>query len=63
MLDACLTRARNAGIEKVECQVYSDNLAAVGLYESLGFRREGLKVCGRKLEERYQDVMLLALWL
>lgn len=63
MLIACLALARNAGMEKVECQVYSDNLAAIGLYESLGFRREGLKVRGRKLEDRYQDVVLMALWL
>lgn len=63
ILDACLTLARNAGIEKVELEVYSDNIAALRLYESIGFRQEGLKVRGRKLEDRYQDVKLMALWL
>jgi ribosomal protein S18 acetylase RimI-like enzyme len=62
MLDACLTLARSAGIEKVELEVFSDNVGAVRLYESFGFSREGLKVRGRKLEERYQDVQLMALW-
>src|ERR1700730_15276565 len=63
MLDACLSLARNAGIEKVELEVFSDNVAAVRLYDSFGFRQEGLKVRGRKLEDRYQDVVLMAVWL
>jgi ribosomal protein S18 acetylase RimI-like enzyme len=63
MLDACLSLARNAGIEKVELEVFSDNVAAVRLYDSFGFNQEGLKVRGRKLEDRYQDVLLMALWL
>jgi ribosomal protein S18 acetylase RimI-like enzyme len=63
MLDACLSLARNAGIEKVELEVFSDNVAAVRLYDSLGFNEEGLKARGRKFEHRYQDVKLMALWL
>ena len=63
MLDACLALARNAGIEKVELEVFSDNVAALRLYESFGFRQEGVKVRGRKLDDRYQDVKLMALWL
>jgi RimJ/RimL family protein N-acetyltransferase len=63
MLVACLDLARSANIEKVELEVFSDNLAAIGLYESFGFSQEGLKVRGRKLENRYQDVRLMALWL
>ena len=63
MLDACLSLARNSGIEKVELEVFSDNLGAVRLYESFGFSLEGVKVRGRKLDGRYQDVKLMALWL
>jgi len=63
LLDTCLGLARDAGIEKVELEVYSDNVAAVRLYEAFGFRTEGLKVRGRKLENRYQDLQLMALWL
>jgi GNAT superfamily N-acetyltransferase len=63
MLDACLSLARSTGIEKVELEVFSDNLAAVRLYETFGFSHEGLKVRGRKLEDRYQDVKLMTLWL
>lgn len=63
LLQACLALAKNAGIEKVELEVYSDNLGAVRLYESFGFKREGVKVRGRKLDDRYQDVVLMALWI
>ncbi len=61
LLDACLALARNSGIEKVELEVFSDNIGAIKLYESLGFSREGVKVRGRKLDGRYQDVILMAL--
>jgi RimJ/RimL family protein N-acetyltransferase len=63
MLEACLSLARSAAIEKVELEVFSDNVGAIWLYESIGFSPEGLKVRGRKLENRYQDVKLMALWL
>jgi ribosomal protein S18 acetylase RimI-like enzyme len=63
LLDACLSLARTADIEKVELEVFADNIGAVRLYDSLGFRQEGLKVRGRKLEDRYQDIKLMALWL
>jgi RimJ/RimL family protein N-acetyltransferase len=63
MLDACLSLAREAGIEKVELEVFADNAAAVRLYQSCGFSEEGLKRRGRKVEGRYQDVLLMALWL
>jgi RimJ/RimL family protein N-acetyltransferase len=63
LLHTCLALARSAAIEKVELEVFSDNVAAIRLYESIGFRHEGLKVRGRKLDSRYQDVKLMALWL
>jgi ribosomal protein S18 acetylase RimI-like enzyme len=63
LLDACLTLARNSGIEKVELEVFSDNIGAIRLYESVGFSREGVKLRGRKLDDRYQDVVLMALWM
>jgi RimJ/RimL family protein N-acetyltransferase len=63
LLAACLSLAREAGLEKVELQVFADNTPAIRLYESAGFRREGLKARGRKWRDRYQDVVLMALWL
>jgi ribosomal protein S18 acetylase RimI-like enzyme len=63
LMDACLPLARNAGIEKAELEVYADNLAAIRLYRSFGFSEEGTKKRGRKFEGRYQDILLMALWL
>jgi ribosomal protein S18 acetylase RimI-like enzyme len=62
LLETCLALARKAGIEKVELEVFSDNLGAVKMYESFGFTREGVKSRGRKLDGRYQDVVLMARW-
>lgn len=63
LLTACLAAAKAGGLEKVELQVFADNLTAIRLYESAGFRREGLKARGRKWRDRYQDVALMARWL
>jgi RimJ/RimL family protein N-acetyltransferase len=63
LLAACLGRAQNAGLEKVELQVFSDNAAAIALYKKLGFCQEGLRQKGRKLEGQYQDIVLMALML
>lgn len=63
LLGDCLALARNAGIEKVELEVFSDNLGAIRMYEAFGFALEGVKMRGRKLDGRYQDVIFMALWL
>jgi ribosomal protein S18 acetylase RimI-like enzyme len=63
LLEACLSHAKRAAIEKVELEVFGDNIGALKLYESFGFCREGVRVRGRKFESRYQDVVLMALWL
>lgn len=63
LLEECLHLARTAQLEKIELEVFTDNDGAIRLYESLGFVREGVKSRARKLEGRYQDVLLMALWL
>jgi ribosomal protein S18 acetylase RimI-like enzyme len=63
LLEECLALARAAQLEKIELEVFTDNEGAIRLYESLGFVREGVKSRARKLEGRYQDVLLMALWL
>lgn len=59
LLEACLSTAKEAGLEKIELEVFADNIPAIRLYESTGFRREGLKQRGRKWHDRYQDVVLM----
>ena len=63
LLEECLGLARAAQLEKIELEVFTDNEGAIRLYESLGIVREGVKSRARKLEGRYQDVLLMALWL
>ena len=48
LLEECLALARAAKLEKIELEVFTDNEAAIRLYESLGFRVEG------RLEDRIQ---------
>jgi ribosomal protein S18 acetylase RimI-like enzyme len=63
LLSECLRAARARGIEKIELEVYSDNSAAIHLYETEGFEKEGLRKRGRKLEHEYQDVQIMGLLL
>jgi ribosomal protein S18 acetylase RimI-like enzyme len=63
LLEEGLALARAAKLEKIELEVFTDNEGAIRLYESHGFVREGVKARARKLEGRYQDVLLMALWL
>ena len=61
LLTECLRLSREYGLERVELEVFADNVAALKLYESSGFVTEGLKTNARKLEERYQDVVMMAM--
>lgn len=54
---------RQRGIEKIELQVYASNRAARALYRKFGFRQEGRRVRARKLDGKYDDVVLMGLLL
>jgi RimJ/RimL family protein N-acetyltransferase len=56
---AMLEVARRIGITKVDLRVREDNANAIHLYESLGFRREGVAQRGMKIGDRYlADVIM-----
>ena len=55
LLVECLRLAKNHGLEKVELEVFSDNLPAIRLYWKHGFVEEGHKIRTRKLDGQYQD--------
>lgn len=63
LLTSCITAARTYGVEKIELEVFSDNIAACRLYERHGFEVEGLKSKSRRVDGKYQDIQLMALWL
>lgn len=53
--------ARGSGIRKLELHVFPHNEAAIALYESFGFRREGLRRGHYRRGEEYVDAVLMAL--
>lgn len=63
LLDTVIERAMRIGIEKIELGVYASNKAALALYQGAGFAVEGKKLRARFLDQIYDDVLLLGLFL
>ena len=63
LLRAALEMARAAGMERVSLSVYGRNTAAQALYRKVGFVHEGTRVRGRKLDDEYDDVHMMAILL
>ncbi|HYR34995.1 MAG TPA: GNAT family N-acetyltransferase [Burkholderiales bacterium] len=53
--------AREAGIERIELEVFASNEPAIALYRALGFATEGIKRKARKLDGSYEDNVCMAL--
>ncbi|MBT2640388.1 GNAT family N-acetyltransferase [Bacillus sp. ISL-39] len=52
----------NSRVEKVCLEVMEGNLGAINLYKTMGFVEEGRKIKGVKLEDCYQDLILMAIF-
>jgi len=63
VLELALAGALNIGLELVELEVYTSNLAARHLYEKAGFVVEGILRRARKLGNEYDDLVQMALFL
>jgi RimJ/RimL family protein N-acetyltransferase len=63
LLKQAIARSCRRGIEKLELRVYASNRVARRLYEKSGFKTEGRLVRARKLDGRYDDIVLMALFL
>lgn len=50
------------GVRKLLCDVFASNEVALGLYEKVGFQREGVRRAHRFHDDRYEDVVELALF-
>jgi len=59
LLKTVIARCRERGIEKLELQVMAGNRPARSLYRKFGFRHEGRRVRARKLDGKYDDVILM----
>ncbi|HDR7890305.1 GNAT family N-acetyltransferase [Bacillus toyonensis] len=63
LLETLINWAKNnSKIEKVCLEVMEDNLGAIQLYKNLGFFEEGKKAKGVKLDDGYQNLILMALF-
>jgi len=62
LLDAAVRWARAADVRKLELHVFPWNEAAIKLYESYGFVREGLRRGHYLRGDDYVDAILMAFW-
>jgi RimJ/RimL family protein N-acetyltransferase len=61
LLTRTIAAAREAGIERVELDVFASNQRAIAFYQAAGFVIEGVKRHARKLDGRYDDNVFMAL--
>jgi RimJ/RimL family protein N-acetyltransferase len=61
LLQAAVEWAREAGVTKLELHVFPHNEAAIRLYESFGFEREGYRKHHYRRGDGYVDAVLMAL--
>ena len=60
LLQQAVAWARAHGVEKLELHVFPHNEAAIALYESFGFEREGYRVRHYRRADGYVDALLMA---
>ncbi len=63
LMDRVLDWMRTRGFQKAELSVFATNLRARKLYESLGFREEGVLRRHVRIRGEYVDEILMGLWL
>jgi ribosomal protein S18 acetylase RimI-like enzyme len=61
LVDACVTKAREAGLEQLRLTVTESNARAKSLYERAGFRAFGVEHNAVKVDGRYYDKCHMAL--
>jgi RimJ/RimL family protein N-acetyltransferase len=60
LMEVAETWAREVGVRKVELHVFPHNEAAIALYESLGYVREGFRRGHYRRGRTFQDAILMA---
>ena len=63
LISACLRKAKENGLERVDLSVNGSNVRARALYERVGFRLEGVRRKAAKYDGRYEDELMMALFL
>ena len=60
LMEAAEGWAHEVGVEKIELHVFPYNVGAISLYESLGYRREGLRLRHYRRGRELLDAVLMA---
>jgi ribosomal protein S18 acetylase RimI-like enzyme len=58
-----LRHAKEMGLERIELSVYESNTIALRLYRRFGFEVEGKKVRAVKIDNRYENLIIMALFM
>jgi len=61
LIERALQAAQAFGLSRVELTVREDNRTAIALYRKLGFVTEGLKRNALRIDDRYENQVLMAL--
>lgn len=60
LLQKTIEHARSINhLEKIELDVFESNSAAIALYQKFGFEVEGKRESGRKLDNAYDNILLM----
>ena len=60
LLNSAVTHSYDAGLKRIELEVFATNMVAIDMYKKNGFEHEGTKVNARYLDGRYEDVHFMA---
>ncbi|MCY0899902.1 MAG: GNAT family N-acetyltransferase [Firmicutes bacterium] len=55
--------ARRVGVEKISLAVFATNVAAIALYQSLGYQEEGRRRRQYRIRDQWVDEIWMARWL
>lgn len=61
LLATALRAAFSKNFERVELYVFATNTQALELYRRAGFQQEGIKIKARKLDGKYDDIVVLGM--
>ena len=61
LLEACIEKAWQKGLTRIELEARADNRAAISLYEKVGFKQEALKVQAMRFDGVYYDAVQMRL--
>jgi len=63
LLSRTIEQAKENGLKRVELEVFAYNSVAIALYSQLGFELEGTKRKARYINDSYEDICIMGLWL